>query len=158
MATCMRGPAIMPRSTAIFSPAGEPAASRTVVTPASSVARIRGMAWSRRREGGVSRPRSTSGYSSMKWTWVSINPGKMLPPSASMTVVPRGIVTWSWRSKAMIRSFSMSNVIPVSGSPSRPSIMVPFVIASISYKAPTFSENEMIGEATLDYNVFCSHA
>jgi len=33
----IRGPGINPRSIAIFSPCGEPEASRTVVTPASSV-------------------------------------------------------------------------------------------------------------------------
>ena len=45
---------------------GLAAASRTVVTPASKVARKRGMVCSKRKEGGVSSPRSISGYSNIK--------------------------------------------------------------------------------------------
>ena len=136
MATCMRGPGMIPCSTAIFNPAGAPPASRTVVTPASSVARMRGMVWSKRSEGGVSRPRSTSGYSNAKWTCVSMRPGKILPPMASITCVPRGIAISPWRPRAVMRSSSMSSVIAVRGSPPRPSIIVPFVIASIAVMPP----------------------
>ncbi len=132
----MRGPATMPRSTAIFKPAGAPAASRTVVTPASSVCRMRGMACNKRSDGWVINTRNISGYSTRKWTWQSIRPGKMLSPIASITVASRGMCTWSWRSIAVIRSPSINIVIPVNGSPPRPSIILPFMIASVIVFSP----------------------
>ena len=83
----------MPRSTAFFKPAGVPPASRTVVTPASNVACMRGMPCKRRSDGGVVNPLMMSGYSSIKCTWQSIRPGSILPPIASITVASRGMAT-----------------------------------------------------------------
>src|SRR5436190_394269 len=52
----------------------------------------------------------------------------MLPPIASITIASCGIATWSFRPRAMMCSFSTRRV-PTCGSPPRPSMMAPFVIA-----------------------------
>ena len=65
----VRGPRTNPRAWASRTPASEPPASRTVVTPTSRVRPIRSAAWKKLSENGVAKcVLGEKSPSTMKWT------------------------------------------------------------------------------------------
>src|SRR5439155_53653 len=85
-----RGPGNRPRSMACFTPRGVPAASRTVVNPASSVVLAFFKASATRNEYGFWIRSSSDDGLLMRWTWQSIIPGITVCSDRSITVASRG--------------------------------------------------------------------
>src|SRR4051812_46979128 len=85
---CIRGPATSPRSTASFTPASAPAASRTLVIPACSVDARFCAAMKNRYENGVCRSLMMLISLNSTCTWQSNRPGKRVLPLRSTDTSP----------------------------------------------------------------------
>src|SRR3954454_13801401 len=104
---CIRGPATSPRSTASFTPASAPAASRTLVIPACSVAARFCAAMKNRYENGVWRSLRMLISLNSTCTWQSNRPGTRVFPLRSTDRSPSPVPaapTWTMRSPSTTTS------------------------------------------------------
>ena len=116
----IRGPGTMPRFTASRT-GPSTAAPRlcTVVKPASSIRMPFSRAWSAFNSGGSSRVyRPSAPKCQCRWTWVSMNPGRIVPPGKSSRRLSGG--SSATGRTAAIRSSRTTTPWP-SSTPPRPS-------------------------------------